>query len=126
MRTRVELDKAGSWIVAEISDTGRGIAPEQMGNLWAMFHQSADGLGFGLWWVRTFIERQGGTIACDSTPGAALRQPGRRAVGAGRHRAHQRADPVCRRRSWGKHARQNSDCRGLCRLAGAAERSVAT
>ena len=31
--------------------------------------QSADGLGFGLWWVRTFIERQGGTIACDSTAG---------------------------------------------------------
>jgi signal transduction histidine kinase len=69
MRTRVESDKAGTWVVAEISDTGRGIAPEQLGNLWAMFHQSADGLGFGLWWVRTFIERQGGTIACDSTPG---------------------------------------------------------
>jgi signal transduction histidine kinase len=34
-----------------------------------MFKQSANGLGFGLWWVRTFIERHGGTIACESRPG---------------------------------------------------------
>jgi signal transduction histidine kinase len=41
-----------------------------MVHLWDMFQQSSDGLGFGLWWVRTFIERQGGTIVCDSSPGA--------------------------------------------------------
>jgi signal transduction histidine kinase len=35
-----------------------------------MFQTTADGLGFGLWWVKTFIERQGGTIACSSTPGS--------------------------------------------------------
>jgi signal transduction histidine kinase len=70
MRTRVEQDDAGKWVVAEISDTGRGITPEQMVHLWDMFHADADGLGFGLWWVRTFLERQGGTIACDSEPGA--------------------------------------------------------
>jgi signal transduction histidine kinase len=35
-----------------------------------MFKPSDEGLGFGLWWVRTFIERQGGTIVCDSQPGA--------------------------------------------------------
>lgn len=70
LRTRLERDEAGSWVVAEVSDTGIGFTPEQMVHLWDMFQQSTDGLGFGLWWVRTFIEQQGGTIACDSRPGA--------------------------------------------------------
>lgn len=69
VRTRLESDEAGSWVVVEIGDTGRGILPEQMVHLWDMFQPSSDGLGFGLWWVRTFIERQGGTIACDTRPG---------------------------------------------------------
>jgi signal transduction histidine kinase len=70
VRTRTETDEIGSWVLIEIGDTGRGIGPEQMAHLWDMFKQSPDGLGCGLWWVRTFIERQGGTIACDSEPGA--------------------------------------------------------
>jgi signal transduction histidine kinase len=70
LRTRAEADEAGAWIVVEVGDSGVGIAPEQMVHLWSMFQHSADGLGFGLWWVRTFIERQGGTISCDSTPSA--------------------------------------------------------
>lgn len=72
MRTRVQTDKTGAWVVIEIGDTGVGIQPEQMAHLWDMFKQSDEGLGFGLWWVRTFIERQGGTIACDSKPGAGV------------------------------------------------------
>jgi signal transduction histidine kinase len=70
VRSRAESDEAGLWVVVEVDDTGRGIEPERMARLWDMFHESPDGLGFGLWWVRTFIERQGGTIACDSQPGA--------------------------------------------------------
>jgi GAF domain-containing protein len=70
IRTRLQTDDAGTWILIEISDTGMGIPVEQMAHLWDMFHQSADGLGFGLWWVRTFIEQQGGTIVCESKPGA--------------------------------------------------------
>jgi signal transduction histidine kinase len=70
IRTRLEPDNAGHWVTIQISDTGVGIAPEQMAHLWDMFKPTADGLGFGLWWVRTFIERQGGTIVCDSRPGA--------------------------------------------------------
>jgi signal transduction histidine kinase len=69
LRTGLESDEAGSWVIAEISDTGKGISADQMDHLWDIFQPSADGLGFGLWWVRTFIERQGGTIACDSQPG---------------------------------------------------------
>jgi signal transduction histidine kinase len=49
--------------VIEISDTGSGISADRAVHLWDMFKQSEDGLGFGLWWVRTFIERQGGTIS---------------------------------------------------------------
>jgi signal transduction histidine kinase len=70
LRTRLEEEEAGSWVLVEVSDTGRGIPPQQMAHLWDMFSQSNGGLGFGLWWVRTFIEQQGGTIACESRPGA--------------------------------------------------------
>jgi len=66
--TRLDQDDAGAWIIAEIKDTGRGISPEQMTHLWNMFQQSENGLGFGLWWLRTFIERQGGSINCHSKP----------------------------------------------------------
>jgi signal transduction histidine kinase len=68
--TWAEVDETGTWAAVKVSDSGRGIPPEQMAHLWDMFKQSANGLGFGLWWVRTFIERHGGTIACDSPPGA--------------------------------------------------------
>jgi signal transduction histidine kinase len=70
VRTGAEVDEAGTWVSIVVSDTGSGIGPAQMAHLWDMFKQSNGGLGFGLWWVRTFIERQGGTISCDSTPGA--------------------------------------------------------
>jgi signal transduction histidine kinase len=66
--TRSDQDDAGLWVIAEIKDTGKGISPEQMMHLWKMFQQSEDGLGFGLWWLRTFIERQGGSIKCQSEP----------------------------------------------------------
>jgi signal transduction histidine kinase len=66
--TRSDQDDAGPWVIAEIKDTGKGISPEQMMHLWNMFQQSEDGLGFGLWWLRTFIKRQGGSIKCHSEP----------------------------------------------------------
>ncbi len=68
LQTRTDQDDAGLWVVVEIEDSGRGITPEQMTHLWNMFQQSEDGLGFGLWWLRTFIERQGGSIKCVSEP----------------------------------------------------------
>jgi signal transduction histidine kinase len=84
LRTRLEEGQAGSWIVVEVSDTGTGFTSDQMAHLWDMFHQSTDGLGFGLWWVRTFIEQQGGTIACDSRPGAGATFTVRLPASAGR------------------------------------------
>ncbi|HSJ53880.1 MAG TPA: ATP-binding protein [Anaerolineae bacterium] len=69
VRSRWLEDQEGSWVVVEIEDTGTGISPEDMAEIWKMFKSTAEGLGFGLWWVRTFIEQQGGTIACHSEPG---------------------------------------------------------
>jgi signal transduction histidine kinase len=68
VRTHSDQDDTGIFVVVEIKDTGKGISPEQMMHLWNMFQQSEDGLGFGLWWLRTFIERQGGSIKCHSEP----------------------------------------------------------
>jgi signal transduction histidine kinase len=69
IRTRVNATDDLDWVVIDIRDTGAGIAPERLDNLWNMFQQSDSGLGFGLWWLRTFIVRQGGTIECRSTAG---------------------------------------------------------
>lgn len=84
--TRSEQDDTGNWVVIQIIDTGKGIAVEQRDHIWTIFHHSDNGLGFGLWWLRTFIERQGGTIECRSEPGKgaafSLRLP---ALDAGRN-----------------------------------------
>jgi len=56
------------WVMVKISDTGKGMSLHNLDHLWNLFQPSDDGLGFGLWWMRTFIERQGGTIECYSKP----------------------------------------------------------
>jgi len=69
VHTRTEAQDSNRWVVVEISDTGHGISSDRMTHLWDMFQQSQNGLGFGLWWLRTFILRQGGTIDCTSKEG---------------------------------------------------------
>lgn len=56
------------WVMVKISDTGKGMPAHHLDHLWNLFQPSECGLGFGLWWMRTFIERQGGTIECQSQP----------------------------------------------------------
>ena len=56
------------WVRVNISDTGKGMSSHHLDHLWNLFQPSDGGLGFGLWWMRTFIERQGGTIECHSQP----------------------------------------------------------
>jgi signal transduction histidine kinase len=70
LRTRAEREDSKVWVTVEIRDTGRGIDPDRMQHLWDMFQRSKTGLGFGLWWIRTFIVRQGGTVECTSCPNA--------------------------------------------------------
>ena len=69
IRTRMETDEAADWVVIEMGDTGCGIPEDRMNHLWDMFQQSKNGLGYGLWWLRTFFVRQGGTIDCNSRHG---------------------------------------------------------
>lgn len=69
VHSRLQEDRGDPWVVVEIQDTGPGIRAEDMAEIWQMFKPTAEGLGFGLWWVRTFIEQQGGTIACSSEMG---------------------------------------------------------
>ena len=60
--------------VCAIADTGRGMAPEQLARLFERFHRgaaakSSDGVGLGLAFVQTVVERHGATLDCRSVEG---------------------------------------------------------
>lgn len=60
----------GGLVLAEIRDNGPGIAPGDMGLLFKPFFTSkTKGLGLGLPLVRRVVERLGGRVELDSTPG---------------------------------------------------------
>jgi len=67
---RVATFKAGkSWVSVQITDNGPGIPPENQDKIFDMyFTTSPGGMGFGLWWVKTFLEQQRGQIKVDSIP----------------------------------------------------------
>lgn len=68
---RVATFKNGSDKVSiQITDNGVGIPPENINRIFDIFYTtSSSGLGFGLWWVKTFIEQQHGDINVESQPG---------------------------------------------------------
>ena len=56
--------------VIQISDTGRGIAPEKLAKIFDAFYSSRpQGVGLGLATVKKIIEAHKGTITVDSEPG---------------------------------------------------------
>ena len=64
-------------MVIEVSDTGPGIPPEDIGSIFAPFHQlgasstrQTGGVGIGLSIVKQLVEVLGGRIAVDSHVGA--------------------------------------------------------
>ncbi|HYF50488.1 MAG TPA: response regulator [Planctomycetota bacterium] len=72
-KVEVSLKNAGSTIIAEVKDTGRGIPPEFLPYVFARFTQadssmtrSQGGLGLGLSIVKHLIEMHGGTVAARS------------------------------------------------------------
>jgi PAS domain S-box-containing protein len=68
LRTRAEAQEA----VIEISDTGCGIAPENLKRIFDPFFTTkavGKGTGLGLWISATIIQKHGGTIVPESTPG---------------------------------------------------------
>jgi CHASE2 domain-containing sensor protein/two-component sensor histidine kinase len=61
-------------VACAIADTGRGMPPQQLSRLFERFHRggaakSGDGVGLGLAFVQTVVERHGGKISCESAEG---------------------------------------------------------
>ncbi|MBV6274120.1 CHASE2 domain-containing protein [Alcaligenaceae bacterium CGII-47] len=73
IRCDVSRDET-SWLI-QVHDQGPGIAPEQIATLYEPFERlnqqtrgSPPGSGLGLAFVRTVMQRHGGSISCTSTP----------------------------------------------------------
>lgn len=69
---RIASFKSGSSneVAVQVTDSGSGISPENLKEIFNIFYTtSPHGLGFGLWWVKTFLEQQGGEIGVESHPG---------------------------------------------------------
>ena len=74
-RVQATMRRADSWVEAVISDTGRGISPEFLPQLFERFRQESaapdraeGGLGLGMAITRTLVELHGGSIFA-SSPG---------------------------------------------------------
>lgn len=75
---RLTASTKDNWIRIDVSDTGVGIPPEQMGDVFNMFHQvwrgdtlknENYGAGLGLAICKEIVEHYGGTISVDSEVG---------------------------------------------------------
>lgn len=67
---RVATFKTGQDKIAiQITDNGPGIVAEDVDKIFDIFYTTSPaGLGFGLWWVKTFLEQQGSEISVESLP----------------------------------------------------------
>ena len=71
----IALNRDGSWAGVEVCNRGPAIPPDQLGRLFAQFARlpdavrRTDGVGLGLAFVQTVVQRHGGTIACHSADG---------------------------------------------------------
>jgi two-component system sensor histidine kinase BaeS len=67
----VSVEAADGSVRFEVSDTGSGIAREQLPFVFERFRRSADshGSGLGLAIAKSLVEAHGGTISAESTPG---------------------------------------------------------
>jgi len=73
-------ERDGDAIVVQVSDTGEGIAPEDLPRIWERFYRGAGarddargGSGLGLALVKELTEAMGGSVAVESTPGQGSR-----------------------------------------------------
>jgi hypothetical protein len=69
-RVRVEIGARGDLAFVRVSDSGRGIAPENLANIFRPFFTTkGDGTGLGLPLAQRIVEDHGGTIEVSSRPG---------------------------------------------------------
>jgi signal transduction histidine kinase len=71
---RVELSSEATGIRVAVTDTGRGVAPEEIEKIFDLFHTGAGradskSLGLGLYLVKSFVELHGGRVWVRSSPG---------------------------------------------------------
>jgi signal transduction histidine kinase len=74
-RITLSADREGDAVVLRVADTGAGIAPEHLPHLFERFFRvpgqsRGSGTGLGLAIVREIVTAHGGSIICDSQPGA--------------------------------------------------------
>ena len=79
-RIEISLRKEGSSVCLEISDTGIGIAPEDLPRVFDRFYrvdqarsQETGGAGLGLAVTKSIVDRHGGEITCASEVGRGTR-----------------------------------------------------
>ncbi len=69
----------GNSVVLTVADTGRGMTRQQMAHLFEPFnrlgveHEGIEGAGVGLSVVKALVERMGGSVRVESTPGVGSR-----------------------------------------------------
>jgi PAS domain S-box-containing protein len=70
---RISVERAGDWATVRVTDSGIGIAPEHLGQIFEMFSQLGEraeraqgGLGIGLSLARGLVEMHGGSIEAQS------------------------------------------------------------
>jgi len=73
----LQASEVNGFVGVTVADTGRGISPEQQGTIFEFaggVNPAATGqLRFGLWWVKTFVDRFGGRVEFASQPGQGSR-----------------------------------------------------
>jgi GAF domain-containing protein len=70
-RLTIVSEKANDdYVAVRFSDTGSGISRKNQEKIFDLFYTTdKSSLGFGLWWVRTFLMSQGGIISINSRKG---------------------------------------------------------
>lgn len=72
-QVRISGEQRDQGVAVTVADSGPGIPPEQQAGLFdfapAPAVEPARQLGFGLWWVKTFVDRFGGRLFLESEPG---------------------------------------------------------
>ncbi|MGE7964693.1 CHASE2 domain-containing protein [Pseudomonas sp. NPDC089918] len=73
-RISVRVSYAEGWLLCEIADQGRGIAVDELPELFSQYRRftsahDSDGLGLGLSMVKAVVDRHGGRISCRSVVG---------------------------------------------------------
>jgi signal transduction histidine kinase len=70
----VEGERTAGGVTVRVKDNGRGIAAEDVPKVFGIFRrvgrQDTPGEGMGLVYVKTLVQRHGGTIWCESQPGS--------------------------------------------------------